>query len=173
MLFPSFFVHVSGAFSSFNSWMSQWMSNSWVSTFQQHILRNKKNEIGMSRWTWIRQCFGICQQHSEGCHGKKTKRPAFCLCTLLWSLLVTCLRRYQFLPFKFYISQNVGFCLKKNFNNQMVQWFNYFSQSWWKLPMLHQKLNASPAWNKNTLVPNFLGSDCSPNPKKTGLGHLN
>ena len=34
--------------------------------------------------------------------GKKTGKRPFCLGTLLWTLLVPCLKSYQFLLFKFY-----------------------------------------------------------------------
>lgn len=95
--------------------------------------QSKKPEIGMSRWTWIRQSFGICQQHSEGCHGQKTDKKhlsAFAPCyePCLWHAW----RGTSFFSSSF-MAPECWFLFKKKLqkpNGSTIQLLNYFSQSW-------------------------------------------
>lgn len=165
-----FYTFVSGVFSSFNSWMS----NFWVSKFEQQILTNKKTrnwdeplDLDSSKF------WNMSATLRRVSWPKNWQKTAFCLCTLLWTLLVTCLKRYQFLLFKFYSSWNVGFCSLKKLQKPNGSMIQLLLSKLIEVANVTSKIECFPSLKQKHFSAQFFGSDCSPNPQKTGLGHLN
>ena len=169
IVFPScFYTFVSGVFSGFSSWMS----NFWVSNFEQHIFDKPKKIRNWDEQSDLdpTKFWNMSATLRRVSWPKTWQKTAFCLCTLLWALLVTCLKRYQFLLFKFYSSRNVGFCLLKKLQKPNGSMIQLLLSKLIEVANVTSKIECFPSLKQKHFSAQFFGVRLFPKPQKIRFG---